>query len=365
MTLRRVESLEELRPWRESWNDLLARSRLRSVFQTFEWLESWWESLGRGSHMVVLLDEEDGTLRAAAPLVQVRRLHLGRRLVFWTFAGGMPTDYCDMLYDSPAGLERLVVAMRNDRQWDALDLDRIPQDSMTPSVLERVLPRRRRARSDSDPCPAYVFDPGHDGSELLAKKSVRRHENALRRAGRVEVQHLTRAHDVRERLEVLFAQHIGRRAVAGDASHFQDPRFCDFYYRLTEGLAARGWLLMTLVLLDDSPVAIHFGFVYDRKLVWYKPAFSTAHATLSPGETLLAELVRYCRAHDLSELDFTIGNHAFKERFATLTRRNQRFRIFRNRTRHEADLLLRKLKSEARPALRTLQSVLTPSRRTR
>jgi CelD/BcsL family acetyltransferase involved in cellulose biosynthesis len=64
--------------------------------------------------------------------------------------------------------------------------------------------------------------------------------------------------------------------------------------------------------------------------MWYKPAFSVVHAHRSPGEVLLAALFRYCRDHELRELDFTIGDDAFKSRFSNVTRRNQRIEVFRS-----------------------------------
>ena len=139
-----------------------------------------------------------------------------------------------------------------------------------------------------------------------------------------------------------------RRSATDAPSHFIDPAYRTFYRRLTEGLAPNGWLLFTILSLDDEPVAFHYGFVYERCLVWYKPSFTIRRAHLSPGEVLLAELVKYCRAHDLEELDFTIGDELFKERFSNVKRHNVRFRTFRNGVLQRADRLGRLLRTRAR-----------------
>jgi CelD/BcsL family acetyltransferase involved in cellulose biosynthesis len=164
----------------------------------------------------------------------------------------------------------------------------------------------------------------------LGKKSIRRHENGLKKAGVVEVRHITRSEDIEPYLDGFFAQHIARRAQTEAASHFLDVRYQQFYRLLTCRLALRGWLLFTVISLNNEPVAFHFGFIYGTRLLWYKPAFSIAYAQLSPGEVLLAALFRYCRDHGLRELDFTIGDDAFKSRFANVTRQNQRVEVFRS-----------------------------------
>jgi CelD/BcsL family acetyltransferase involved in cellulose biosynthesis len=45
---------------------------------------------------------------------------------------------------------------------------------------------------------------------------------------------------------------------------------------------------------------------------------------------LLAELFKYCRAEELAELDFSVGDEAFKNRFSNVTRHTMRFRTFRS-----------------------------------
>jgi CelD/BcsL family acetyltransferase involved in cellulose biosynthesis len=89
-------------------------------------------------------------------------------------------------------------------------------------------------------------------------------------------------------------------------------------------------LLFTIVTLDGHPVAFHYGFVHERRLLWYKPSFSPPHAHLSPGEVLIAELFHYCHTHGLSEFDFTIGDTPFKQRFTNVKRYNTQFHTFRN-----------------------------------
>jgi hypothetical protein len=51
---------------------------------------------------------------------------------------------------------------------------------------------------------------------------------------------------------------------------------------------------------------------------------------VSPGEVLIVELFKYCRAQGIIELDFGAGIQMYKERFANATRQNMKFQSYRN-----------------------------------
>jgi len=64
-------------------------------------------------------------------------------------------------------------------------------------------------------------------------------------------------------------------------------------------------------------IAAHFGYVFSNHFFWYKPAFEIELAKLSPGEVLLRELMLEMKSREIEYFDFTIGEEAFKARFAT------------------------------------------------
>ncbi len=330
MQIQYISEFADLEPHRAAWNHLAAETPTSTIFQTFEWFASWWEAFGEAYRLQLVLGFRDYRLVAVAPFVasQVRRY--GQSWTQLELAGGIPTDYRDFLYREEGDAESLIHACQTSLRWDFLQLDRIPAASPTMTLVRRAFPGWRGTQFICDPCPAYVFTPEHDGSEILSKKSIRRHENGMKRAGAVAVRHLSRSEEIEPYLEAFFAQHIARRAQTEDPSHFLDLRYQRFYRLLTQRLTRHHWLLLTVVTLDNEPVAFHFGFLYGQKLLWYKPAFSTTHAHLSPGEVLLASLFRYCREQGLRELDFTIGDEAFKSRFANVLRHNYCVEVFRS-----------------------------------
>lgn len=332
MQIRCIDRCEDLLPYQAAWNRLAQQSPTNTVFQTFEWLVSWWEALRGASQLRIVLGFDQGSLVAAAPLVATQRRRYGQTLECIEFAGGMPSDYQDFLYRDKCDAAQLLTVLCTDLPWDWLHLDRIPASSPTLAVLRHEFPGWRGAQFVCDCCPAYVFDPNHDGSDILKKKSLRRHENGLNKAGTVVVRHVTRTEEIEPQLEDFFAQHIDRRTLANTSSLFRDVRYQQFYRLLTRRLTVEERVVFTTLSLDARPVAFHYGLVSGRRFFWYMPAFSASHARLSPGEVLLACLFRFCRDHQMQELDFTVGDEAFKTRFSNVKRYNVRFEAFRNRT---------------------------------
>ncbi|HKA56206.1 MAG TPA: GNAT family N-acetyltransferase [Candidatus Binatia bacterium] len=330
MNIRLIEQLAALRPYREGWDRLVEQSPTNTVFQTFEWLGSWWDVFGDQYRLLVLLGFEGDTLVAAAPLVLSEKRMFSRQMRCLEFAAGMRADYADFLYRDREGLRGLVRALRTELAWDVLNFDRIPSESPTLGVLAEEFPGWRGTRFLDDVGPTYLFGPGQDGSEVLGKKNARRLLTRFAKAGTVAVRHLTQADLIAPELDAFFDQHVARRALTEAPSLFLDPRYRTFYRRLTERLAPPGWLLFSAVTLDDQPVAFHYGFVYGRRLLWYKPSFSVSHGRFSPGEVLILELFKYGQAQGLAEFDFGMGAEPYKERFANATRQNMKFQAFRS-----------------------------------
>jgi CelD/BcsL family acetyltransferase involved in cellulose biosynthesis len=330
MKIQLVEHFAALAAHHAAWNQLLQHSPTNTIFQTFEWFASWWEVFGEDYDLRVFLGFEGDSLVAMAPLVASKKRRYGQPMTCLEFACTAPSDYADFLYRDRESLRGVVKALRGEGAWDVLDLDRIPSVSPTLPVLHQEFPGWRGTTFCCDVASAYVFGPTHDGSEILKKKSIRRHINSLRKAGTVAVRHLTQAELIEPELDAFFDQHVERRSQTATPSLFLDPRERMFCRRLTQQLAPHGRVLFTILTLDGQAVAFHYGFLYEQRLLWYKPAFSPRHAHLSPGEVLLAELFQYCRTYALLELDFTIGDTLFKERFTNVKRNNVKFQAFRN-----------------------------------
>src|SRR6476661_10923965 len=68
-TVHVCRSWEELEQFRERWNILLRANPASSIFQTPEWLASWWQSYGQNRNLFALVfADSTGAVVGIAPL---------------------------------------------------------------------------------------------------------------------------------------------------------------------------------------------------------------------------------------------------------------------------------------------------------
>jgi CelD/BcsL family acetyltransferase involved in cellulose biosynthesis len=287
------------------------------VFLLPGWLRAWHETLGRGAELVVPQIRRRGRLIGAAVFAEAGGV--------LEFAGRGPSDYCDVVVAGDlevAERRRLTTSLISAAvgavrgfKWSRLSNVRV--DSLTPEVV--LGPGSGVFATEERRIPAPAMDMAVV-EERLAKKSLRRHEKGLAKRGALVVETHRRAERILPELDDFFDQHVRRWRGTEWPSQFRSPSQRDFYRRFTERLDETGVLRFTTVKLDGRLIAAHYGFLHAGRFVWYKPTYEPELAKLSPGEVLLKRLFELARDEQAHEFDFTIGDEAFKLRFATLTR---------------------------------------------
>lgn len=347
--VRLIEDFGALEAYRSEWNALATRSPTATVFQTYECHASWWSTYAADVDAYVLVAEAEGRLLGVAPLARrhTRILGLPRRVV--QFIGARSFDYTDFIVaaDRPDALRALVEAALADSGYDVLYLRDIPEASPTLPVLHDVAARRGLAADVRTlyPAPTRLFNDPESDRALANKKSLKRHYKALTRRGRVEFRNFTAPGEILGYLDAFFDQHIGRRGITDSPSVFVEPQQREFFRELVKRLAPLSHVLFSTVLLDERPVAMHFGFEYGNTLTWYKPSFDIAYVRESPGEVLIKFLIEYALEKGIGELDFTIGEEAFKYRFANHTRHNCAVRVYRRGLERHVDRFMLAIRS--------------------
>lgn len=329
-TGRVVSSFDATGLGEREWNALASRGT-NSVFQTYQWHRSWWNTYG-GQYEPLFVTVSDGYGTVGVAPLCAEKTRTGARVL--RFVGGNRADYCDLLggsnADTVAGILR---GLSDYPDWDIVDLGGIPSQSATLPILTSLCERAgfRLMMHDQFVCPTLVLR-GHEPAarRMLDKPSLRRRVKYFQRSGRLDFKDLTTAPEIEPHLDSFFEQHTARWRNTSSPSLFHETANRAFYRELTSRLGGTGWLLFSIVAFDDRPVAYHYGFDYNDTLIYYKPSFAPALAARSPGLVLIRHLIARALEEGRRELDFTIGDEPFKRRFTNTLRKTVSVQIFRN-----------------------------------
>lgn len=92
MKITAVDNFNDFLALQEKWKKVLQLSD-HTIFQTWEWLSTWWRYFGKGRRLLVLLAEVDGEIRGIAPLMYSVESKFGVRQGIIEFIGIGHSEY--------------------------------------------------------------------------------------------------------------------------------------------------------------------------------------------------------------------------------------------------------------------------------
>ncbi|HXG31953.1 MAG TPA: GNAT family N-acetyltransferase [Bryobacteraceae bacterium] len=348
-----MRSFAELARLREAWDRLATARRTPEVFHTFAWAEAWWRGHGRRFEVFSpVVRDADGEVVAIWPLVLA-----GREI---RALGDGASDHNDLLasseYAEPALRAALGALAASRRDWDTGVIEWVSDRgnllgaanhiSGVSKVCLEVFPAGKGWAAVAEEGPKFFLD-------LARKESLRRHRKKLEQLGQVTFRHIEDVEEIKVHMQIFQRQHIARWALKGIRSSFLDVSTKDYYSALPVCLSPSGPLRFAVLEVDRRPVAYHLGFELAGRYVWYKPTFDVDLAELGPGEVLLQSVMQYCAGAGIRELDFTVGDEAYKRRFCNLSYEYYRIHLFASRSAKRYVLLGRELAKRRCPALYT------------
>jgi len=350
--VRVLRDLTALVDMRSDWNRLAALDA--SPFVTYEWISSWWNALGDGEPLCLLLLDPDGGLRAGACC---------RR--------------------SPSGWLTATTDRKHSEEWDVVAADDASRRRVWHEIA-RLAPRRvmltplheRHADQAAEALEAggyrtmrhvaqirpYVPLPD-TWDDLLASLSAnlrwqfRRSRRGLE-AGTTLVLRTTSsevglARDLDIFLELEASGWKGREGTA----ILGDPR-AELLYRDFAAQAARqGWLRLSILESDGVPVAATYSCVFAGKAFLLKSGFDERRAKHRPGLVLVGEDMRRSIEEGLREYDFLGAAEAYKMRWGAETRPMFTLRAYRG----ASTLPAYAVHAKVRPALGRLRRRISRS----
>ncbi len=320
------------------WNALLRRSRVNTIFLTYEWQTVWWEVLGRGELWIVAFRRgNDDELVGIVPLfleLHTEGKWAGRR--HFHLVGCIEvSDYLDFII--ACGWEAPVYAGLLDwlrspaaPDWDGMDLCNLPEESITYELLPPLFQEAGYQAQvfDEDTAPQFPLPMRYEQylQEQVSKKQ--RHE-IRRKQRRAEREADVRFYivggpvgdpsefDDMERFEAEVHDFIAlQQASAADKRAFMTPEMQRFFVVMARRMFEAGYLRLCFLTLDGEKAAALFAFEYERQFLLYNSGYDPdSHAQLSPGWVLQAYCIQYAIVAGCRKFDFMQGDEEYKYRF--------------------------------------------------
>ncbi|PVV09703.1 MAG: hypothetical protein B6D77_09755 [gamma proteobacterium symbiont of Ctena orbiculata] len=331
MHIKHIVDVSKLPLSNKEWNELVSQNETNTLFQTYEWFSSWYKTFSDTNDLCFPVVYDGETPIGFAPLALSKK---SNKSITMQLIGYNNADYLDFITPTQKHdavnliFDYLLDSVEN---WDRIILNNIPSTSSTSGLIEDACKRHNLhyLKNKSIRCPYLQIEGRQEEvDKLLNKYSNKRPLNYFRRQGELEYRLLT-DEEIEKHLPEFFSQHIRRWADTSSPSLFNNPINQQFYINLTQQLVDTDWLHFSVLELDGKAISYHYGFDYDGKYYWYKPSFNIDYSTRSPGSLLIRFLIQSAMQHNRQELDFTIGNEAFKKRFTNKVRNNVNLQIFR------------------------------------
>jgi CelD/BcsL family acetyltransferase involved in cellulose biosynthesis len=329
-----IQDGKRLADLRSDLEDLIAHSKTRSPFLTWEWLYPWWCHYGIGHRLrVVTARDGGGRLIAFAPLMvrrESRRRGFLRESVLRLIGTGDGPRADLLAFPARTGYERAGLSALWDRildgsdEWDVARLEHVsPFEDGTVLVHTLLESAGRSVNLQSE--PICRFGPlGASFEEFVASVPVATRRWKLRvgdRAFRAEHPTLeyVEVHEhaaVEAQIRELAALSVRRLRRQGRRSSWEDARSIECRLEIARRFQERGWLRLDTARVKGAAVAALMTFAYRGVWYLYQLSLDDEFSRFSPGHHLLAHRIRRSIEEGLTDLNLLGGDHEYKKEYA-------------------------------------------------
>jgi CelD/BcsL family acetyltransferase involved in cellulose biosynthesis len=318
------------------WNELVLHVEQPEVFYTSQWALAM-QSAYRASLKPLLFlgyDGEDIVGVASLATDSSERI---------TFLAANTGDYCEFLSHPSRRAEFVdgVFAELAKMKASAIALANVPEDSATPDAL-RAAAEKHGLYAHARPaytCTQVLLGAGEERQKLkLAvghKKMLQRKLRGLERAGALEYVHLRSWSAIEPVVQDFANAHAARFLATGRVSSLAGGERRHFLEDLARRFSDSGAVTLSVLKVNDQPVAWNYGFQFQGSWFWYQPTFDSRWEAHSPGYCLLARIVMdACDREDINRVDLGLGAEGYKERFGNSTQQTLYITATRSWSRH-------------------------------
>ncbi|MGB9120664.1 MAG: GNAT family N-acetyltransferase [Candidatus Angelobacter sp.] len=326
LSVRVCRTWDELEQFRGHWNSLLRANSASSIFQTPEWLASWWQVYGLDKDLraLVFADSADAVV-GIIPLYLDKTSFFGMSVMILRMVGAGSGDSDGLDFITTPGFashcaKAFAAWLAGQKEWHVCALETLPQHSPVAECLSREAQESALA-IDSTLTPNFIIDLPSTWPEYVSsldssfRPLLTRYPRRLQSRFTVKFSRCEDAADLKTHLQTLFDLHQMRWTGRGEAGAFAGNARRDFYYRMATAFLQRGWLEFWQLELNGETVGAQFCFRYNDTVSLLQEGFHPKYAAEKIGYALKSHLLQEMVRTGARRYDFLGGADAYKSKF--------------------------------------------------
>ena len=322
LSVRVCHTWNELEQFRGDWNSLLRANPLSSIFQTPEWLASWWQTYGQNKDLfaVVFADSSDAVV-GIVPLYADKSRLFGMSVTTLRMVGAGSGDSDGLDFITAPEYARdcakaFTAWLTGQDKWHVCALETLPQHSQLAACL-----LREAMIVDSTATPNFIIDLPSTWPQYVSsldssfRPLLTRYPKRLQSRFTVKFSRCEDVDDLKAHLQTLFDLHQMRWTGRGETGAFAGNERRDFYSRMAAAFLQRGWLEFWQLELDGETVGAQFCFRYNDTVSLLQEGFHPKYAVEKIGYALKAHLLQEMIRTGAKRYDFLGGADPYKSKF--------------------------------------------------
>jgi CelD/BcsL family acetyltransferase involved in cellulose biosynthesis len=331
MRVKLVDNIQDLRKIYDRWRNLLDISEVIPIYLNPIWVYNWLKYIGRKYQPYILMVWNKDELEGIAPFA-LKNIGFLKKL---QFIGQPGADYLDFIIKEgrKTGVTEAIFSFleRHSKEWDICDLADFYGESLAWKDLISFLNANGWLfrQFDAEECPFLRIEG--DWDDFYKKQHSRKFRYNLRRSkrkleelGKLEFKKLETQSEIEQYLPEVFKVHHMRWRGYYIGSKFSTSSGQKFYTEIAKDYLAKGWLKLTVMLLNGRVIAYSYSFFWNGRYFFYNPAFDPRYSQYSPGTLLLLFLLEDSFDSGICEFDFGKGELSYKHHWGTDSRQSKR-----------------------------------------
>lgn len=346
-----IASVDDFDRLEEEWKSLVDKTDV-TVFQTYEWLKTWWSHFGGQGQLHIITVRHDRQLVGIMPMfidtyrvfgIPVYRcLRMIGSLVMQPKGGSFPvvlafSDYLDMIA-MPEHESKIIECiglhfkLNQERKiFDEVILEEIPEDSaMYPDIIKQMSGENWICEvTEASECPVLTLpETWEEYLQSQSRNSRYKIRACLRKVEPgAEFNYSTclSKNEITEAFDKLVRFHQQRWNNLGQSGIFADPRILAFIKEITFQFSDKNWLWVEKLSADNQTVAVDLMYVFKDRIYLIQRGFDDSSPVINqgPGNILLYHIFRSGIKRKMKMYDFLRGMEDYKLRLTSQTIRNK------------------------------------------